>query len=257
MRRAHVDERPFPSIPRMLSRTPPLVYVSVVLPVAMLMAAAVLQPWLPPTDLMRDSQVVAARHDEASPAYGLVSNLGIVVLALSSGGAVTARLILRDARAPFPRLLLWIAGLSLVLVLDDLLLLHEAATFAPWAGALVVVTYGFAFLRFGLTFRDVIVHDLDVGLLLLAVGSLGVSAATDLLVPATQPSVLVEDGAKLLGLVAWSAFALRTVLVAARHSGATTTTSTTTATSTSRSTSTSTSASSGSDATSPVSAHEV
>ena len=70
MRRA--DERPVPSIPRMLSRTPPWVYVSVVLPVAMVMAATVLQPWLPPTDLMRDSQAVAARHDAASPAYGQI-----------------------------------------------------------------------------------------------------------------------------------------------------------------------------------------
>ena len=49
---------------------------------------------------------------------------------------------------------------------------------------------------------------------MLAVGAFGVSAVTDLLVAPTQISVLVEDGAKLLGLVAWSAFGLRTTLFA-------------------------------------------
>jgi hypothetical protein len=228
MSRARADEAPIPSIPRLLWRTPAWAYLAVVLPVVVLMAGVVLQPWLAPTDLMRDSQVIAARHDAASPAYGLISNLGIVVLALASGGAATTGLILRHARAPWARLLLWIAGLSLALVLDDLLLLHEAATFAPGAGALIAAAYGLAFLRFATTFRDVIARDLDVGLLLLSVGALAVSAATDVVVTATQSSVLVEDGAKLLGLVAWSAFALRTGLVAARHSGATTTTSTST-----------------------------
>lgn len=247
MHRTGVHERPVASIPRMVARTPLRVYASVVLPVAVLLAAAALQPWLPPSDLMRDSQVIAARHDAASPAFGLVSNLGIVVLVLSSGAAATARLILRDARAPWPGLLLWMAVLSLALALDDLLLLHEAATFAPWTGAVVAAAYGFAFLRFVLAFRSLIVRDLGVGLLLLAVGSFGISAATDLVVVASQASVLVEDGAKLLGLVAWSAFVLRTVLAASRHSGASTSTSTSTITSTST----------GSDAPSPVSALEV
>ena len=104
--------------------------------------------------------------------------------------------------------------LTLVLVVDDLLLLHEAAAFAPLAGVLTAAAYGLAFLRFVVRFRDVIVRELDVGLLLLAVGAFGVSAVTDLLVAPTQTSVFVEDGAKLLGLVAWSAFGLRTTLFA-------------------------------------------
>ena len=219
MSRARTDEPPAVWMPSVLSRTPPAVYLAVVLPVVVAMAAAVLQPWIPPSDLLRDSQVVAAGHAGESPAYGLISNVGIVVLALSSGAAAIGRLILHDAPAPWPRLLLWTAVLSLVLVLDDLLLLHEAAAFAPWAGALAAAAYGLAFLRFVGRFRDVILRDLDVGLLLLAVGSLGLSLVTDLLVAPTQSSVVVEDGAKLLGLVAWSAFGLRTALFALRHSG--------------------------------------
>ena len=214
MTRARPDERPAGWMHRILSRTPLTAYLSVLLPVVVLMAATVLQPWLPPSDLMRDSQVVAAGHAGASPAYGLISNVGIVVLALSSGAAAIGRLALPDAPAPLPRLLLWIAVLTLVLVVDDLLLLHEAAAFAPWAGVLPAAVYGLAFLRFIARFRDVIVRELDVGLLLLAVGAFGVSAVTDLLVAPTQTSVLVEDGAKLLGLVAWSAFGLRTTLLA-------------------------------------------
>ena len=72
---------------RILSRTPPAMYLAVILPVVAVMAATVLQPWLPPSDFLRDSQVVAAGHAGASPAYGLVSNVGIIVLTLSSGGA--------------------------------------------------------------------------------------------------------------------------------------------------------------------------
>ena len=218
MSRARPDERPIAWMLRILSRTPPGVYLVVVLPVVLVMAATAWQPWLPPTDLLRDSQVVAAGHAGASPAYGLISNVGIVVLALAGGGAVIARIILRDAPAPWPRLLLWTAVLTLVLALDDLLLLHEAAAFAPGAGVLVAAAYGLAFLRFIVRFRDAIIRDLDVGLLLLAVGSLGISLVTDLLVTPTQSSVLIEDGAKLLGLVAWSAFGLRTALVALDHS---------------------------------------
>ena len=191
---------------RILSRTPPTVYLAVLFPVVVVMAATVLQPWLPPSDLLRDSQAVAAGHAGASPAYGLVSNVGIVVLTLSSGGAALGWLVLHDAPAPWPRLLLWAAVLTLVLVLDDLLLLHEAAAFAPGSGVLVAAAYGLAFLRFVVRFRDAIVRDLDAGLLLLAVGSLGFSLVADLLVAPTQASVLVEDGAKLLGLLAWSAF---------------------------------------------------
>lgn len=219
MSRARPYEPPAPAawVSRTLARTPPEVYLAVVLPVVVAIAATALQPWLPPSDLLRDSQVVAAAHAGSSPAYGLLSNVGIVVLALSGGAACIARLILRGAPAPQPQLLTWTAVLSMVLVLDDLLLLHEAAAFALGAGALVAAGYGLAFLCFVVRFRDVILRDLDAGLLLLAVGALGVSVVTDLLVAPTQSSVVVEDGAKLLGLVAWSAFVLRASFSALWH----------------------------------------
>lgn len=220
MSRARPEERAAVWMLRILSRTPPTVYLAVLFPVVVVMAATVLQPWLPPSDLLRDSQAVAAGQAGASPAYGLVSNVGIVVLTLSSGGAALGWLVLHEAPAPWRRLLLWAAVLTLVLVLDNLLLLHEAAAFAPGSGVLVAAAYGLAFLRFVVRFRDAIVRDLDAGLLLLAVGSLGFSLVADLLVAPTQASVLVEDGAKLLGLLAWSAFVLRTALLAFAHAGA-------------------------------------
>ena len=220
MSRARTDERPIAWFTRTFSRTPPTVYLAVVLPVVVVTAVTAMQPWLPPSDLLRDSQVVAAGHGGESPAYGLISNMGIVVVALSSGAAAIGWLVLHDAPGPERRLLGWAAALSLVFVLDDLLLLHEAAAFTPWAGALVGGAYGLAFLRFVMQFRDMILRDLDVGLLLLAVGSLGVSLVTDVLMAPTQLSVLVEDGAKLLGLVAWSAFVLRTALFALGPRGA-------------------------------------
>ena len=211
MSAAGPDERPAARMPGILVRTPPAVYLAVVLSVVVVMAATALQPWLPVSDLLRDSQVVAARHAGGSPAYGLVSNVGILVMVLAAGGAAIGWLVLRDAPAPWPRLLLWAGLLTLVLAVDDLIMLHEAAAFAPWSGVLIAAVYGLAVLRFVVRFRDEILRDLDPGLLLLAVGSLGVSLVTDLIDP-TPASLLVEDGAKLLGLVSWSAFVVRSIL---------------------------------------------
>lgn len=203
---------------RLLSRTRPAAYLAVVVPVLVVMAATVLQPWLPPSDLLRDSQAVAVRHAGTSPAYGLISNLGILVLALACGAVAVGWVIARDAPPPWPRILLWTGALTLLLALDDLLLLHESVAFAPGSGALVAAAYGLAFLRFAARFRDVIIRDLDVGLLLITAVSLGVSLVVDVMVTPTQASVVVEDGAKLLGLVAWAGFGTRTALIAIARS---------------------------------------
>lgn len=205
-----------PSAPNTPSRAPAPKYAAVVAPVAIAIIAAATQPWLPPSDLLRDSQVVAAAHGEASPAYGLLSNLGILVIALASGMALAGWLVVRrtdDAARPF---LAWSFALGLVFVLDDLLLLHESSAFASWAGIAVAVAYGVAFLVYLARFQDVVRQRFDAGLLLLAIAAFAGSAAVDLLARPTQASVLIEDGAKLLGIVAWSAFVGTAALTALR-----------------------------------------
>lgn len=195
--------------------TPAKVYLAVVLPVMVALGAVAVQPWMPPSDLLRDSQVVAGEHGSAHTGYGLLSNLGIVVLAASAGAALVGRLALRGTGDRLRPLLAWSAVLSLTLALDDLLLLHETATFLPWAGALFGAAYGLAFLLLLVWFRTEIRQELDAGLLVIAVAALAASALVDVVIePPTQWSVFIEDGAKLLGLVAWSAFVMRAAILA-------------------------------------------
>lgn len=200
---------------RGIGHTPVHVYLAVVLPVAIALGAVAVQPWLLPSDLLRDGQAVAAAHGSAATAYGLLSNLGIVVLAASAGAAFVGRLALRGTADRLRPLLAWSAALSLALALDDLLLLHETATFLPWAGALFVGAYGAAFVIFVVWFRAPIRQELDAGLLVITAAALAASAVVDVVIePPTQWSVFIEDGAKLLGVVAWSAFVMRAAILA-------------------------------------------
>ncbi|WP_353814787.1 hypothetical protein [Agromyces sp. SYSU T00266] len=199
-----------------LRRTPRRLHAAIIVAVVVAMTVVATQPWVTPTDLVRDGQVVAAAHGDASPAYGLVSNLGIVVMVLAAGAASTALVVV--PRADETRgLLAWSVALTMLVALDDLLMLHETAAFGPGSGVVLVATYAIAFLAFAVRFRELIVERLDPALLVAMFAGLGTSAVVDVLVePATRTSVLVEDGAKLLGLLAWSAFVARAAILTLR-----------------------------------------
>ncbi|WP_353826527.1 hypothetical protein [Agromyces sp. SYSU T0242] len=202
-----------------MRRTPAWVITTLVLVTLVAMTLVVAQPWLSPTDLVRDGQAVAAKHGDTSSAYGLVSNLGIVVAVLAAGFA-SAGIVVLASGDRLRALLGWCIGLTLVFALDDLLLLHESTAFGPASGFLLVIGYAVAFATVAIRFREVIVDRLDPALLATMFAALGLSAAVDVLVePATIASVLVEDGAKLLGVLAWSAFVVRAALVALRAGG--------------------------------------
>lgn len=207
--------RPLTHVLRAIARTPSAVYAAVVVPVVLAMVAVAVQPWLPPSHLLRDSQVVAVAHGSSHAAYGLVSNLGILALALTSGAALIGWFVLRTTPGRMPPLLGCAGLLSLALVLDDLLLLHETLTFATGARVMFAAAYAGAFACFLVRFRATILQQLDVGLLGLSGVALGSSLLVDAVFEsATQLSVLVEDGAKLLGFAAWAAFVLRATILA-------------------------------------------
>ena len=201
--------------------TRPLTYGVVMAPVAIAMTAVATQPWLVPSDLLRDGQAVAARHGDTSAAYGLISNLGITATLLAAGAALLGWLAVRRSDDGLGALLAWAFPLSLAFALDDLLLIHESVAFSPWSGHLVVAAYGVAFLAFVGRFLAAIRERLDFGLIVIAVAGFALSALVDLLATPSQASVLVEDGAKLLGLVAWSTFVARAALTAIRAASAT------------------------------------
>lgn len=202
---------------RAADRTPALAYAAAVVPVAVVVVAVATQPWMPPTDLVRDSQAVAALRGSARTTNGLVSNLGILVMAVAGGAAVVAAAASPRRGDRLRHALAWASALTVAVALDDLLLLHEGATIASWMPKLIVVTYAAAFLGCLWRFRVEILRHLDVGLLAIAMLALGTSAIVDSwAAPATVASVLVEDSAKLLGFTAWSVFLVRGALIALR-----------------------------------------
>lgn len=202
---------------RAADRTPPLVYAAAFVPVAVIVIAVVTQPWMPPTDLVRDSQAVAVLRGSAHTVHGLVSNLGIMATAVGAGAAFVGAAAASARADRLRRALAWGGFASLVVALDDLLLLHESATMASWMPKLFAAAYAAGFAAYLWRFRVAILRHLDVGLLALALLGLATSAIVDVLAePATVASVLVEDGAKLLGLAAWAAFLIRGAVVALR-----------------------------------------
>jgi hypothetical protein len=198
-------------------RTPPLAYAAAFVPVAVIVVAVVTQPWMAPTDLVRDSQAVAVLRGSANTVHGLVSNLGILATAIGAGAAFVGAATTRARGDRLRRALAWGGVASLVIALDDLLLLHESGTFASFMPKLFAAAYAAGFAAYLWRFRVEILRHLDVGLLALALLGLATSAIVDVLAePATVASVLVEDGAKLLGLAAWAAFLIRGAVVAVR-----------------------------------------
>lgn len=205
---------------RATDRTPPLVYAAVFVPVVVIVVAVVTQPWMPPTDLVRDAQAVAVLRGSAHTAHGLVSNLGIVATVLGAGAAFVGAAAASGRNGRLRRALAWGGVASLIVALDDLLLLHESATFASWMAMAFAAAYAIGFTVYLWRFRVAILRYLDVGLLALAMLALGTSAIVDVLAePAIVASVLVEDSAKLLGLAAWAGFLIRGAITAVRPSG--------------------------------------
>jgi hypothetical protein len=153
----------------------------------------------------------AAIH-QANPLLGAVSNLGIVLWAAAATVALfTSRQLARIEEARRTSTFLQAAGvLSCWLLLDDLYMLHERVL-PDWFGVpqpLVFALYAVVILVLVARFRSVL-RTADSRPLALALGFFAVSAAIDQ-GPAAwhrwDALVLVEDGAKLFGLVGWLAY---------------------------------------------------
>lgn len=160
------------------------------------------------------------------PVYkGSVSNLGVLIWKASAAiclftFAVQTTLGVSGKR---PRFFLVAGILSLVLVLDDLYMLHEVVL-PDHIGIpqdLVYASYLLMMVAFVVHFRHVILRS---SFLFLAI-SLG-GFATSILADAVADRVtipayyLIEDGGKLLGIASWTAyFALTALREIHRHAG--------------------------------------
>ncbi len=190
-------------------------------------AAVVKATGIPGEVFMRDpAQVVEA------PFYlGLVSNLGILVWCTGGAVALFAAVLLtgRPGRAEQRRFLLWSGVLTLAVMIDDLLLLHDKLipdlTHLPEQAVNVVhLTVALIYVA---RFRRLIFAS-DRMLLVLATALMGLSLVMDqwhLLFRLTGRMILpenylLEDGPKLLAIVSWMGYLLRRASDAVRASTA-------------------------------------
>lgn len=201
------------------ARTPLWLYAVVVVPVAVLLLAAALQNRVPVDWLLRDGMAVAFEEQTGAFYFGALSYLGIYVLATAGGAALLGALVLHadgPARRPTAALLAAGGGWTILIAVDDLLMIHEMGERFPGGELVIVAGYGAALLAYLVAFRHVL-RRTDPGLLLLALAALGFSVAVDLVLDSlAAPVVLLEDGAKLLGVVAWSALQIRLAFRALR-----------------------------------------
>lgn len=195
----------------------------------LLMAGVAAQPWVGPLELVRDPLMVAqtyGREDCCHIYYGFISNLGILVwwtAAASCALTGVALLLVGQNRAEATKFLIAAAAFTAFLALDDLYQLHETA-FPKIGLPKEVVVGGYAALAviYLWRFRHQILQN-DAIIFFLAGTALATSVVFDTIVDISGLResvhlVLIEDGAKFVGICLWSAFhfvtALRYVLCA-------------------------------------------
>ena len=154
--------------------------------------------------LFRDVSVVA----DAPRFAGIYSQIGLLLWALGLGALFLATGLSRGG-SPF---LIGSLLLTFILMVDDTFLLHERAgeAFGGSMEKLVFVGYGIALLVYLVKFLPVISGSAYV-LLGLALFCFGISMGVDLvpqfaLYIGRQGTFLLEDGAKLTGILFWTTY---------------------------------------------------
>lgn len=141
--------------------------------------------------------------------YGAMSHLGVVAWCLTAGASLFAALCLRVSGDREGRWLILLAAgaLSLLLGLDDLLMIHELV--APGRGVrqeVVLAAYAAAVGAYVFLQRRVLLSSQGV-FLALAILLFGFSLGIDVLVHSIESMVVMaEDGLKFIGIASWLAF---------------------------------------------------
>jgi len=199
-------------LPRWGLRSPALAIVyGLTLGALALVALLSVYSGVPVAFSLRDPTATLGAH----PLTGVLSNVGVLVWCAAAGICFFTRAIL--PRAPgndeMRSFLRWSGLLTTVLLLDDLFLFHEslAPDYLGLRQRLVFLSYGIATAWYLARFRRIVLGR-EVLVLLAALvfftGSVFVDALQE-----RWPSpwrILFEDGFKLLGIVSWSAYLIRT-----------------------------------------------
>lgn len=179
-------------------------------PPAILMVLVWLQPWVAPGDLLRDPLAVAEMHPDCCKVYyGAVSNLGVLTWTAGAAISLFAALILSSYGEQMKRIAFFLSAAFLTgfLAMDDLFLVHENVL--PAFGVPEPVTYA-AYASLGLAYLCVFWRNIlenRYWMFIVAGGLLATSVTIDWFVHSDHPlRILLEDGAKLSGIFAWTTF---------------------------------------------------
>ncbi len=156
----------------------------------------------------RDPAITMYGH----PFVGMVSNIGIIFWCAALAICFFCSVIQFKKGDPrVGRFLLFSGLFTLLLMLDDFLMFHEFvfpySLGIPQAAVIVgyLVLVSLYFLIFGK-----LILTMEYSILLLACGLFALSLATDMWMPQSELQFLLEDGAKLFGIVTWLLFFART-----------------------------------------------
>jgi hypothetical protein len=196
---------------------------AVLVPPLLLLLTAAIQTVAPMGMLMRDPVSIA----ELPPYTGALSNVGVLLWCGAAAISTFTALLIRSTRGRTrpAALLLWGACLTLLLMLDDLFTVHEAAAFhLDIPDSVVVGLYAVLAFSYVVAFaRDIARTDYLV--LLISLGFLAASVVVDAFDPKDSELIyalvgdryhLVEDGPKLVGISAWLGYYARVCWVEAR-----------------------------------------
>lgn len=159
---------------------------------------------LPPGTLSRDPLA----HAGVDALSGLQSNAG--ALLWFGAASVAVFVAIASWRSTRPADLLWLGLLAALLAVDDLLMLHEALLprFFGLGETIIIAGYGAAAASILWLHRLVLATRTGVMTLLAGFGCLALSVVVDAFQHRWDSPwrIFVEDGTKLLGIVAWSIY---------------------------------------------------
>ena len=161
---------------------------------------------IPVSKFTRDPLAIAGGR----PFYGFVSNIGVIMWSASMALCFFSYSLLKAGNAPGKVLYFVFSGgaLSLILLLDDLFMLHEHffPRYLGYGEKVVFLTYGLLLLIYVAVFFDRI-FDRNGFYLCCFVFFFALSVLVDRLPESVLPMHhIFEDGSKLLGITSWLGF---------------------------------------------------
>jgi len=156
-----------------------------------------------------------AAINKTSPFIGFLSNIGILLWCITASICWTKLYLQINQLSRFKQLFWFYSGLlSAVLLIDDLFMLHEhilpKKLFIP--ELIVYLLYIGSVSLYLIVFRRIILS-LDYAIMGLALGFLGLSVISDMVLPQVGLEFLFEDGLKIMGIVSWTYFYIKSLKV--------------------------------------------